>query len=231
MPEFKDVLWRAIQNGVLVFVVQFLSTPSMGRPRSFNETAILSAAVDAFRSFGYGGTSTRELVKRTGLNQPSLYNAFGDKRSLYRRALEHYLDCSVRDRIRRLEAMADPGLAVTRFFAEVLDRVVDDPLHRGCLLVNSALEANGQDASMRQAVFDELDSIRLFFQDRLHAFSLQRLGAVGIDASKGANHLLSVLLGIRVWARINSDPTCVTEAIDTALKGLGLPPLAHAEVH
>ena len=54
----------------------------MARPRTFDEAKILTAAVDAFWVRGYEGTSTRDLVQCTGLNQPSLYNAFGDKRSL-----------------------------------------------------------------------------------------------------------------------------------------------------
>jgi TetR/AcrR family transcriptional repressor of nem operon len=204
---------------------------TMARPRTFDDATILAAAVDAFWIRGYEGTSTRDLVKCTGLNQPSLYNAFGDKRSLYRRSLEHYLECSVRDRIRRLESLPHAGMAITGFFAEVLDRTLNDPLHRGCLLVNSALEVTAQDPDLRQAVADELETIRSFFRGRLHAFSLQRDGAARIDASPGANHLLSVLLGVRVLARVNPDPACVTEAIDIALNSLGLPPLVQSDVH
>lgn len=43
-----------------------------------------------------------------------------------------------------------------------------------------------------------------------------------INASRGANHLLSVLLGVRVLARVNPDPAYVTEAIDMALNSLRL---------
>jgi TetR/AcrR family transcriptional repressor of nem operon len=205
--------------------------PIMARPRTFDEAQILSAAVDAFWVRGFEGTSTRDLVKCTGLNQPSLYNAFGDKRSLYRRSLEHYLECSVRDRIRRLEGLPHAGMAITVFFAEVLARTLNDSLHRGCLLVNSALEMTADDPDLRKAVTAELETIRSFFRDRLRAFSMQPNGLVGIDAGQGANHLLSVLLGVRVLARVNPDPACVTDAIDIALNSLGLPPLVHPDVH
>ncbi|OYQ23260.1 TetR family transcriptional regulator [Pseudomonas mandelii] len=201
----------------------------MARPRAFDESKVLTAVVEAFWTRGYEGTSTRDLVKCTGLNQPSLYNAFGDKRSLYLRSLEHYLECSVRDRIRRLEVLPNAGMAITGFFAEVLNRTLTDPLHRGCLLVNSALETNAEDADLRQAVSEELETIRSFFESRLRAFSLQRAVATGIDAKQGAHHLLSVLLGIRVLARINPDPACVTDAIGIALTSLGLPPLARCD--
>jgi TetR/AcrR family transcriptional repressor of nem operon len=68
----------------------------------------------------------------------------------------------VRDRIRRLEVLPNPGLAITEFFAEVLNRTLTDPLHRGCLLVNAALEATAEDPELRQAVATELDAIRTF---------------------------------------------------------------------
>lgn len=203
----------------------------MARPRAFDESKVLTAVVEAFWARGYEGTSTRDLVKCTGLNQPSLYNAFGDKRSLYLRSLEHYLECSVRDRIRRLEVLPNAGMAITGFFAEVLNRTLTDPLHRGCLLVNSALEATAEDPDLRQAIATELETIRRFFRDRLLAFSKQSSGAVVIDGCQGANHLLSVLLGVRVLARVSPDPTCVTEAIEIALNNLGLPPLVHSNVH
>ncbi|MBR0641218.1 TetR/AcrR family transcriptional regulator [Roseomonas hellenica] len=33
----------------------------------------------------------RDLIERTGITGASLYNAFGDKRALYQRALDHYV--------------------------------------------------------------------------------------------------------------------------------------------
>jgi TetR/AcrR family transcriptional repressor of nem operon len=39
----------------------------MGRPREFDETEVLDAAVDCFWEHGYEATSTRELADRMGL--------------------------------------------------------------------------------------------------------------------------------------------------------------------
>lgn len=84
---------------------------------------------------------------------------------------------------------------------------------------------------MRQAVVNELQTIRIFFEGRLAAFSTQRDTPEGIDSQVGANHLLSVLLGVRVLARINPDPRCITDAIGIALNSLGLPPLAFCDIN
>jgi len=60
----------------------------MARPREFNEQAVLEAATQRFWLNGYEATSVRDLADDMGLTSASLYNAFGDKRALYRRILD-----------------------------------------------------------------------------------------------------------------------------------------------
>ena len=74
-----------------------------------------ATVVDAFWSKGYGATSTRDLAQQTGLSVTSLYNAFGDKQSLFRHALRHYLDETLKARIQRLEESLPPADAITAF--------------------------------------------------------------------------------------------------------------------
>ena len=74
----------------------------MARPKGFDDTAVLEAAVECFWNRGFVATSVRDLGDRMGIGSASLYNAFGDKRTLYAKALEHYLNNSVRERIARL---------------------------------------------------------------------------------------------------------------------------------
>ncbi|MGE5163663.1 MAG: helix-turn-helix domain-containing protein, partial [Sphingobacteriales bacterium] len=51
-----------------------------GRPRAYNPDTALARAADVFWRNGYDGTSLDDLVAATGMNRPSLYAAFGDKR-------------------------------------------------------------------------------------------------------------------------------------------------------
>ena len=75
----------------------------MARPREFDEAAALDAAIQRFWSRGYEGTSVRDLAKSMRITGASLYNAFGDKRSLYRRALDCYVEQSFVAFARRFE--------------------------------------------------------------------------------------------------------------------------------
>lgn len=201
----------------------------MGRPREFDESRVLDAACAAFWTHGYETTSTRDLVKATGLTQPSLYNAFGDKRALFLRVLEHYLHNTLRERIERLEATASPGTAITAFFGEIVQRSLDDRHHRGCLMVNSALEATPEDEELRAALTAEFTQIRDFFLRCLEAG--QRSGEIArtVEADVAAQHLLAVLLGVRVIARVHPERDWLVGAVSPALTLLGLLPAASHE--
>ncbi|HTR09469.1 MAG TPA: TetR/AcrR family transcriptional regulator [Paraburkholderia sp.] len=201
----------------------------MGRPREFDESQVLDAACAAFWTHGYEATSTRDLVKATGLTQPSLYNAFGDKRALFLRVLDHYLRNTLRERMERLEATASPGTAITAFFGEIVQRSLDDTYPRGCLMVNSALEATPEDEELRAALTAEFTQIRDFFLRCLEAG--QRSGEIPrvVSASAAAQHLLAVLLGVRVIARVHPERDWLVDSVSPALTLLGLLPAASRE--
>ena len=136
----------------------------MPRPREFDETAALEAAMECFWRRGYEATSLRDLTASMGLTAPSLYNAFGDKQELFARALERYLDRTTRDRLRRLEESLPPKEALHRFFAEIVEHSIKDRQRKGCFLVNSALEVAPHDAECRAVIAEQFGEIEAFFK-------------------------------------------------------------------
>src|ERR1700723_2997136 len=61
-----------------------------GRPRGYDPDAALTQAMAAFWDAGYAATTLDAISAGTGMNRPSLYAAFGDKRALYGKALDRY---------------------------------------------------------------------------------------------------------------------------------------------
>src|SRR3569832_718926 len=61
-----------------------------GRPRAYQPELALGKALDLFRKHGFTATSLDELSAATGMNRPSLYGAFGDKRELYIKSYARY---------------------------------------------------------------------------------------------------------------------------------------------
>ena len=172
----------------------------MGRPREFDEPAALDAAMDCFWRDGYEATSVRALAGRMGITGASLYNAFGDKRSLFREVLKRYAERSTRERIARLESSLPPKQAVRAFLGEIIKRSLDTD-RRGCLLVNTALEVAPHDPELGAAVAARLGEIEAFFHRAITA--AQADGSVPPDRDPGdlARLLLGVTLGLRVLAR------------------------------
>jgi len=177
----------------------------MARPREFDETAALEAAIGCFWRRGYEATSVRDLAESMGLSAPSLYNAYGDKHALFVQALEHYLDRSMRERIERLEKSLPPKQAIREFIGAIIDHSVNDRERRGCFLVNSALEVAPHDKKLGGLIADRLAELEAFFRR-----SIRRAQAEGTVPRKPvandlARLLLGVVLGIRVLARVRPE--------------------------
>jgi TetR/AcrR family transcriptional regulator, transcriptional repressor for nem operon len=177
----------------------------MARPREFDEAVVLDAAIEQFWLRGYEATSVRDLADEMGIAGASLYNSFGDKRTLYRSALNRYLEQTFRERIRRLESTLPPHQAITAFFGEIVERSVADKRRRGCMLVNSTLEYVPNDRDFQQIVAAFLSDVESFFIRSVA--SGQRAGTVATaqTAEDLSRMLLGQLLGIRVLARIRPD--------------------------
>lgn len=188
----------------------------MGRPREFDEEVVLDAAVQCFWKRGYEATSIRDLISGTGLTGASLYNAFGDKQAIYRRALDHYVEASIGERIRRCESM-EPRAAIEAFFREILTRSLKDEECKGCMLVNAALDATPGDPGFRSAVADVLQRIESFFLSCVTKG--QSTGSITSSsrADDLARHLLGVLMGVRVLARVRPEKELLEGVVDTAL--------------
>jgi len=188
----------------------------MARPREFDEDVVLDAAVACFWDHGYEATSVRDLIETTGLTGASLYNAFGDKRALFRAALDRYVESSIGDRIRRCEALP-PRQAIAAFFEDVLRRSLNDRRHKGCMLVNSALEVAPHDAEFRKVIAAVLGRIDTFFLSRIQAGQADGTISRTTPAQNMAYHLLGVLMGIRVLARVRPDRTVLEGVVAPAL--------------
>src|SRR4030088_380673 len=156
----------------------------MGRLKAFDEDEVLDRAVDCFWQHGYEATSVRDLAERMGIGGASLYNAYGDKRALFITALARYADRSMRERIARLEKSGRPKEAIRAFLAEIIDRSLEDPDRKGCLLVNSALDVAPHDAAIGRVVADYLDELRAFFRRNLAAARAARRGAPPGDPAR-----------------------------------------------
>lgn len=188
----------------------------MARPREFDEGAVLDAVVVSFWTNGYDATSVKDLVAQTGISAASLYNAFGDKRALYQRALDHYVEGSIADRIRRCEELR-PLEGIEAFFEEIVRRSLTDRDRKGCMLVNAALDVAPHDPEFRKVIAEVLFRIEAFFLGRIEAGQVDGTINRTLPAATVAQNLLGVLMGIRVLARVRPERPLLEGVLTPAL--------------
>jgi TetR/AcrR family transcriptional regulator, transcriptional repressor for nem operon len=107
-----------------------------GRPRAFDETAVLDTAVDVFWRSGYAHASIADISAATGLAPSSIYNTYGSKLDLFARALDRYLDVIIGQVLDPLEN-GSAGLADVDTFFRRLATSGGQTRPPGCLAANT----------------------------------------------------------------------------------------------
>ncbi|HLZ04063.1 MAG TPA: TetR/AcrR family transcriptional regulator [Bradyrhizobium sp.] len=131
-----------------------------GRPRAYQPDVALGKALDLFRKDGFAATSLDDLSAATGMNRPSLYGAFGDKRELYIKSYQRYRDDA---RTRMINLFRDEipiRKRLERIYAAALDIYLGGESPRGCFTVMTAASEAVFDPEIRAMVLDgfgELD--------------------------------------------------------------------------
>jgi AcrR family transcriptional regulator len=132
-----------------------------GRPRAYQPDVALGKVLDLFRKGGFAATSLDDLSAATGMNRPSLYGAFGDKRELY---IKSYARYRADARAAMIDIFSDQ-LPIRRRLARIYQVALDiylsgDTGPRGCFTVMTAASEAIADPEIRAMVlegFFELD--------------------------------------------------------------------------
>ena len=132
-----------------------------GRPRAYQPEVALGKALDLFRKDGFAATSLDDLSAATGMNRPSLYGAFGDKRELYIKSYQRYRE----DARAAMQDIFREQLPIRKRLERIYRVALDIYLSgesgpRGCFTVMTAASEAVSDPDIRDMVlegFVELD--------------------------------------------------------------------------
>jgi AcrR family transcriptional regulator len=161
-----------------------------GRPPAYDRQAALKRATDEFWRAGYSGTSLDSIAAATGMNPPSLYAAFGNKRAIYLEALSRYWEISL--------AATREALAEDRPLAEALMLAYEAAMSiyfsgkgnaRGCFVIGTAVVEAAEDAAIRDDVAKGLHMIDTYFEARFRA--ARDRGELSPDADPAALAVLA----------------------------------------
>ena len=125
------------------------TTKTLGRPRSFDTDQALDSAMHVFWKKGYEGTSLTDLTRAMGINRPSLYAAFGDKESLFRKVLERYSQGPARY-VQAANLEASARKVVEKLLYGALELMSQPGNPQGCLMVHGALTGGKATSKVRR---------------------------------------------------------------------------------
>ena len=131
-----------------------------GRPRAYQPEVALGKALELFRKGGFAATSLDDLSAATGMNRPSLYGAFGDKRELYIKAYQRYRADAAAAMIDIFKDQQPIRQRLERIFAVALDIYLSgDAGPRGCFTVMTAASEAVSDPDIRAMVLEGLSEM------------------------------------------------------------------------
>jgi AcrR family transcriptional regulator len=190
---------------------------ALGRPRSFESGKALDAAMKVFWCKGYEGASLSDLTRAMGINRPSLYAAFGDKESLFRKVLDRY-DSGPAAYVREALNQPTARAVVERLMEGAADLGTASSNPRGCLLVQAALACGDGAEAIRNDLILRRDAGEKAVRLRLRR--AQAEGDLASDANPAdlARYVVTVIQGIAVQAASGAARKELGRVIENALR-------------
>jgi TetR/AcrR family transcriptional regulator, transcriptional repressor for nem operon len=182
----------------------------MTRPKEFSEDEALHAAAQVFTRLGYSATSLSTLTEELGVAKQSLYNAFGDKESLYLRTLQHASQDNPLGRV-----LAQPhktGLQRMQAFFDQLCAECNDADHPGCMVCTGILE-QPPGSALRHALQAKWQATHELLRSTIE--DGQRDGSIRSKKRSAdlAHTLMATMAGMRVMRKALNDNTALKAAL------------------
>ncbi|MBV6646436.1 MAG: TetR/AcrR family transcriptional regulator [Cyclobacteriaceae bacterium] len=179
----------------------------MPKKEAFDREEVLEKATKVFWVKGYHATSVQDLVDATGLNRSSIYNSFTDKLSLFFEVIKYYRERQQSVTHRTLLEASSPKQAISQFIQGLIDQIVTDRRHKGCLISNSTTEVCNQNTEIMDLMRRNQQEMESLFAELIQ--SGQQLGEIKNADSprKLAAFLFSSIQGLQVIGILNHDET------------------------
>ncbi|SEB18463.1 TetR/AcrR family transcriptional regulator [Pedobacter hartonius] len=192
----------------------------MARTKSFDEETILDEAMKLFWHTGYHSLSAQELVDGLGLSRSSLYDTFGDKHTLYVKALRRYSKLTVEATISVLDQAKNIPKAIKEVFQMNFNASFGSELTKGCFVVNSRVELSPHDPEIAGIVKENWQSLEDGFYRALKRG--QEAGQVSNahNARTLARFFVNNSWGLNVYGNADADEKVFKDIIKVALSVL-----------
>lgn len=190
----------------------------MARSKEFDEKAVLRKAMELFWEQGYEKTSMQDLVDHMGIHRRSIYDTFGDKRSLFLASLNHYEELIVNEMESIISSTSSIKQAIRDVFIFILNSIEQYP--KGCLSVNAAIELSLLDKEIGRIVTKMFNRTEDMFNNLIKLGQTSGELSKEIDSDNTSRFLHNNLVGIRVLIKTNYNKKELEGIITLALSVL-----------
>jgi TetR/AcrR family transcriptional regulator, transcriptional repressor for nem operon len=189
----------------------------MARTREFDEEKVLDAAMQLFWEKGYEATSLSDLTSRMGIQRPSIYSTFGDKKELFEAALRRYTMSRASEIRTKLQNQPSVKEAFRHFFKEVADEEYTESLSRGCFCINTMVELAPHDEKFEILTREHQMYLSVIFQETIERGIQSGELDSSIDAKATAQALIVSLIGLTVILKSRPNRSFVDNSIEVTL--------------
>lgn len=192
---------------------------SAGRPKDFDENAVLDKAIDLFWKQGYEATNLEQLLAAMGMGKGSMYHNFGNKREVFKLALNRF-NQKFTGWLEKEAANAKDPIAFIKEYFRAIPKQGGDEHKKGCFLGNTVAELACIDSGLEEIASEHLEKIERIFYS--HIKNAQQTGKLKSkeDARLLARHLINLWNGINITRRMYSSPKELMPLIELQLKVL-----------
>lgn len=168
----------------------------MGRPRTISESEAVGRSLELFWQHGYESTSVAALSEALEVGPSSLYNAFGSKESLFRRALAEYVSRYTGFLKDVTETEADVRPLIREFLRGAVRAYTQPGKPSGCLVMQSGSVA-GPEQSLAASITLEIKAgVERQLCDVLVRAQKRGPGKLSASPAVLAKYLMATLRGL-----------------------------------
>lgn len=189
----------------------------MPRVKLFNENEVLNKAMNLFWKQGYSATSVQDLVNNLGINRASLYDTFGDKEKLFRKAFEHYRKTNIEGLTLFFQSHPDTKQGFSKLFEIAIDEAIIDKDKKGCFVVNTTTELIPGDDNILPLLEENKRTIENLFYDYLKKGKDKDQLKPTQELKSLASLLYTLYTGLRVVSKVNPNKKRLVDSINVAL--------------
>jgi TetR/AcrR family transcriptional repressor of nem operon len=189
----------------------------MARNREFDTERVVGKAMEMFWQSGYHGVSTQEMIDEFGISKSSMYGAFGDKMQLFIVALELYGSEIIINTNNRLDKCTDVAKEIRSILTETAYGAIADDEHKGCFMVNTAIELAPHHELILKMVNDHRKKLENIFAGAIQKGIEHDFIRTGVSPVSIGKLLCTVLNGIYVDSKYLRSKEYFDEIIDSLM--------------